>query len=252
MSLLPAACLVAGGCLKQETFDPNVSKPSAIYTSTAKHPAEDGPKRQPKAETCSSYGAAAEQAADGSKDPSAKASAYRQARIAYEQSLSIDAKNRLAMLGIARIASKEGNPQKAVDLFTAALKVYPQDAELWHELGMCWGKQKQFDQAIPCLAKAVTLDPKNPTYSNNYGWTLARAGYYQESFDHFSRTVGEAQANYKLALMSMHLGNPELCRQYVTAALQVDPQFPAAQQLLAQLNGTADAPVKTAAVDAPR
>jgi Tfp pilus assembly protein PilF len=150
------------------------------------------------------------------------------------------------------LLTKEGSHQKAVEQFNVALKVYPQDAELWHELGMCWGRQKQWDQAIPCLAKAVQFDPKNPTYSSNYGWTLARAGHYKESLEFFSQTVGEAQANCNLARMSLHLGNPELSRQFLQAALRVDPQFADAQQLLAQLDGPGDANVQGASFETPR
>jgi tetratricopeptide (TPR) repeat protein len=252
ITLVPVTLLAAAGCLKHETFDPSVQKPSALFTSTeAKKPAE-GPKRQPKAETCAAYGATVEQSADKAKDPASRAQLYKQARVAYQQALDIDAKNRVALLGMARLQTKEGNHQKAAEFFNVALKTYPQDAELWHELGMCWARQKQWDQAIPCLNRAVRFDPGNPTFSNDYGWTLARAGYQRESFEHFCRTVGEAQANYNLARMSMHLGNPELGRQYAEAALRIDPQFEAAQQLLAQLNGTADADVQGASFETPQ
>jgi hypothetical protein len=58
---IPVALLAAAGCT-HETFDPNVKKPSALFTSTeVKKPKDDGPKRQPKAETCTAYGNASEQ-----------------------------------------------------------------------------------------------------------------------------------------------------------------------------------------------
>jgi Tfp pilus assembly protein PilF len=247
------ALLAAAGCLKHETFDPAMKKPSALFTSTeVKKSSEDSPKRQPKAETCTSFAAAAEQAGDNPKDPATRSHSYQQARIAYQQALSVDPKNRFALFGLARVHTKEGNQQKAIEQYNLALKLYPQDAELWHELGMCWGKQKQWDQAIACLSKAVTLEPGNAVYSNNYGWTLARAGYQQESFDHFCRTVGEAQANYNLARMSMHTGNTELGRRYLEQALKVNPQFTDAQELLAQLNGIADPNVQAATLETPK
>lgn len=253
IALVPIAILAAGGCLKHETFDPNTQQPSALFVDKKVKKAQaDGPKRQPQADTCATYGAAAEQTADNAQDPATRPFNYQQARIAYQQALHIDPKNRTALIGIARVLTKEGDHQKGVELFHVALKTYPQDAAIWHELGMCWARQKQWNEAIPCLSKAVTYDPQNPHYSNNYGWTLARAGYHQESYDHFCRTVGEAQANFNLARMSMHLGNPDLSRQYLAAALRIDPQYPAAQQLLAQLDGTPDPNVQPATFETPK
>jgi superkiller protein 3 len=171
--------------------------------------------------------------------------------MAYEQALSIDPKNRTSLIGLARVQSKQGNHPRAVESYRAAVQVNPNDAELWHEFGMCWGRQKQWDQAIPALYKAVSLDPRNAIYSNNYGWTLARAGQFQDSFEHFCRTVGEARAHYNLARMAQHLGQTNLSRQYAEAALRVDPQLAEAQQLLAQLDEAGDPNIRQTVGEAP-
>lgn len=236
--MLPVGTAMAlTGCTKETISSPDKA-PSALFTfRETKKPGQGEPKRQPKhAETCSNAGALLEQGGDVAKDPTSRQQKYHQARLAYEQALTIDSRNRLALLGVARLQSKEGNHQKAVEGFRAALAVYPNDAELWNELGMCWGKQKQWNEALPALHKAVSLDSRNARYSNNYGWALARAGHFPESFEHFCQTVGVARAHYNLARMAQHLGHTDVCKQYLEASLKVDPQFAEAQQLLAHVS----------------
>jgi Tfp pilus assembly protein PilF len=243
----------AAGCTKETIPSPDKA-PSALFTfKETKKSGADGPKRQPKhAEFCSSAGALLEHGGDVAKDVPTRQQKYHQARLAYDQALFIDAKHRLALLGLARLQSKEGNHQRAIEGFKAALAFYPNDAELWHEMGMCWARQKQWKEALPALQKAASLDPRNAAYANNYGWSLARAGYFPESFEHFCRTVGEARAHYNLARMAQHMGYPDVCKQYLEAALKVDPQFPEAQQLLAQLSEAGDPNIRQTSAETPR
>ena len=63
------------------------------------------------------------------------------------------------------------------------------------------------------------------TYARLCGWTLARAGRFDESYKHFSKTVGPAQAHYNVARMMEHLGKPELSKRHLRAALKANPSF---------------------------
>jgi Tfp pilus assembly protein PilF len=232
--LLPM--LFAAGCMKSEVIQPGHPAPAALYTTTKKASEAGNAGRIPRIDTVLSAAHVLEKNGDAARDPADRSMRYQKARMTYEQALSLDPASRAAQAGVARVYSKEGNQAKAIELFKAAIEASPADPELWHDLSMCFARQRQWDESIACMQRAAQINPANLNYSNNYGWLLARAGRYQESFDHFCRTLGEARAHYNLARMADHLGNRELCKQYLEAALRVDPQLPEARQMLASLN----------------
>ncbi len=204
--------------------------------------ANGGRKKDPKPDTCVMWGQNFEQSSQMAQNtPERRKAQLDRAKLAYEQALQKEPKNRDAMLGLATVLDKQGRYDQAVEAYQRGLKKYPHDAEFHHELGMCWARQKRWDPAIASLKKAVELAPDKATYSNLLGHTLARAERYTESFEHFKRTSGEAVAYCNLAMMLNHVGHKNESRQYAEAALQVNPNFPEAQALLAELSGKTNA-----------
>jgi tetratricopeptide (TPR) repeat protein len=175
-----------------------------------------------------------EASADSAAEPAKRQQLLAQAFQAYQQAFALEPTNPRPLVRLAKLYEKMGYPQEAVKPYEEALKLTPDDAALWCEVGMFFGRQKQFDSAVECYHKAASLEPNNSLYSNHVGWGLARAGRFEESFEHFRQTVGEARAHYNLARMSKHLGDQGRCRQHLQAALQIDPHFADAQQLLQQ------------------
>lgn len=197
----------------------------------------EGPKRPPQPMTCVKMAQFFEQIAEGPKvSEPGRRRGYEQARIMYQQALHLDPNCQPAIVGLARLYDKEANYAQALTGYQEAIKHAPSDATLWFQLGMCWGRQKQWESGVECLQKAVSLDSKNETYSNCLGWMMARAGRYGESMDHFRRTLGDARAHYNMALMLQHLGEKEGCRQYLESALRLDPKLAEARDFLAQLD----------------
>ena len=71
-------------------------------------------------------------------------------------------------------------------------------------------------------------------YRIHLGFTLARAGRYDEGYEWLKRSMREAEARYNLAMMMIHNGDKERAREYLQAAMRADPAFVAAKdQLLA-------------------
>ena len=74
----------------------------------------------------------------------------------------------------------------------------------------------------------------------NYGYTLARAGRFEESLHYFSKILSPGDAAYQVALMARHVGDADVCRRYCQQAA-MDPQKSAdAQALMASLNQVSD------------
>jgi Tfp pilus assembly protein PilF len=188
-------------------------------------------KRPPKASTCLSAAQCLEAGGDMAEGPK-RQHQYDQAIAGYKQALEIDPTLSMATIHLARLHEKLGQMPLALGVYEAGLKNNPKDAGLWCELGMFHGRQKRFDKSIECLERAVELEPQNQVYSNNLGWSLARAGRFDQSFEHFAKTLGPARAHYNLALMARHLGDEALCRQHLAAALRLEPQLAEARKML--------------------
>ncbi|HMP03183.1 MAG TPA: tetratricopeptide repeat protein [Gemmatales bacterium] len=160
---------------------------------------------------------------------------WREARKLYEQALELSPNYVPAILGLARLHEKQGSFPLAIEQYLKALDQNPQTGQVWFELGMCYGKTKQWDHAVAALKRACELEPTDSAMATHYGWCLARCEKYEESWTVFRRHVGDALAYYRLALMAKHLGKVELSKQYLTVAIQVEPQCLEAHALLAAL-----------------
>jgi tetratricopeptide (TPR) repeat protein len=233
---------------KVETAKVEAAKAEAPPEGTPITPAANLPRRTPKAATCVAFGNfRANEAANPKLDPVQQQFFRDQARKAYLQALKIDRKCLPAYSGLASLYSAQGDPGKAQETFEKALKVFPKEASLWFELGMCCSRQKQWDPAIEKLRKAARLAPENRHYATTLAFTLARSGKFSDSIDVFTPLVGIAEAHYRVARMAHHMRQEEQCKELLRLALKDKPDLAAAQQLLDQLEGRAPAnPVATA------
>ena len=245
-SLCVALWLVGGlaGCnLTHPTPVVNNSQtllPGQIVEGTVKKEA-DRPKRQPKAETCVAYGNFAASEASAPDQVPLEAQNQREiARKAYQQALSIDPNCLAAYRGLTALYVAMKDYPHAVATYREALKRFPKDASLYYELGMCYGRQKEWQLALQYLKKATEMDQESRPYNNALGYALGRAGHYDESLAVFERLQTEAEAHYNLARMLRHMNQPEQCREHLQVALKKDPQLKEAHALLAEL----DAPPK--------
>jgi tetratricopeptide (TPR) repeat protein len=165
-----------------------------------------------------------------------------EARLSYLKALEADAKYLPAYTGLARLQQTTGDHAGAVETYHKALDIEPRDAGLWFELGMCHCRQKDWPGALENLGKAVELDPANRQYLTVCGYTLARAGKWEEALAMLTRVNGEARAHYDLARMLRHTNQPAKARAHAQAALTWDPNFREAQALLDELDGKAPRP----------
>jgi tetratricopeptide (TPR) repeat protein len=227
------------GCRPDRTQQVNPEPPLAAKVKQE----SDGPKQKPKASTCVALGDCYQQEADCPERPQFQQERLRdQARRAYQQALEIEPNDVAAGRALAGLYEKMDEHDKAVATYRKTLKAHAKDPSLWHELGLCLAKHKEWEPALECLQTAAKLDPENRQYTNAYAYALARAGRMQESYVCFQRTVGEAKAHYNLARMLHHMNQDDLCRQHLQQALSADPDLMPAREMLAQLDtGTAPA-----------
>jgi tetratricopeptide (TPR) repeat protein len=161
------------------------------------------------------------------------------ARLAYLKAIEIDPKFLPAYLALGRLLQGCDDHAGAVAVFERALQINGQNAALWHELGMCQCRAKNWSTAIDSLRKACLLDANNRGYATALGYALARAGRFDESYAALRRLNGEAKAHYDLARMLRHLGQIQLAWTHAVEASQKDPRLPGVRALMDELCGKA-------------
>jgi tetratricopeptide (TPR) repeat protein len=237
------------GCLKTE---PMTAEEMLKYPRPNTESFQSDPKdvRQPKPETCLEAGKMYESLASSANNVAQKRDFAWRGKQAYQQALRLRPGWPAATMGLARIEEQEGNIQQATAYFQQTLQQVTgkdlSDAQACHEAGLYFARQKQFDASMMAMQKAVQIDPSNRTYAMNYGFTLARAGRFDEGYAYFSRIMNPSEAAFQVAQMAKHVGDSQRCRQFTSFALQQNPSNKDAQELLARLDQAVTAGVEQA------
>lgn len=225
------------GCMRSETgaLVPRNPPPPEVVTRPAEKLEKTTKPGKPHPETLVAMGnSRMEIALDPKRDVDHKQWAQLAARD-YQSALDLDPKYLPAHLGLAKALELSGDPDKAFAVYKKALKVAPKESGLWYELGMAQARAKNFPAALEALASAARLAPENPAVIKAYGFTLARAGRFDEGLTWLMKAMNESDAHLNLARMAQHLGQGELCSRHLQLAVQLNPQNEAALEYLTSL-----------------
>jgi tetratricopeptide (TPR) repeat protein len=227
--------LLLSGCTTAQTTKPSTDAGPTVSAQTSWWP-WSSKKRVPKAETCVACAEMRLNTASNKDLTSAQVGQLRdEARRAYQQALKVDEKCLPAYLGLAKLYQDMDQPDRALETYQHGVKVLPKQAKLWYAMGMFQARYQHWDEAVAGMKKATELDPENFMYVNNYGFTLARAGRFDESYRYFAKTIGEAKAHYNVACVLHHVNRDDECRDHLRQALMAKPNLEPAQLLLAEL-----------------
>jgi tetratricopeptide (TPR) repeat protein len=165
------------------------------------------------------------------------------AREFYQQALARDPKNVDALLGLGQMYHISGETAGVQEVERRLKAEHPKDAKVWAWMAVRQGQAKQWDAAIASYHTAAKLDPDNRVYRTHLGFTLARAGRYEEGYHWLKTSMKEAEARFNLAQMQIHNGHVDVARQELARALHADPGFKAAHdQLMALAQDAAQSP----------
>jgi Flp pilus assembly protein TadD len=194
-------------------------------------------KQQPKATTYVALGQCQEtNSSDPHVAPLQQEKLRDDAKRAYQKALELDPHCLEAHMALASWYARQEDYDRAIAAYQNAAKLNPKSPALYYEQGVIYCQRKDFNNALMCLGKAHELDPEDKHLASQYGLCLARAGRPQDAVTVLCRVMNKADANYSVARMMEHVQQPDLCRQYLAAALQERPTHLGAQQLLVQLN----------------
>ena len=133
---------------------------------------------------------------------------------------------------LAVVSDRQRKHIEAQQLYTQALRLKPNDAEILNNLGYCFYLQGQLEKAESALLKAAGTAPANPRIHNNLGLVYGHMGRHEESLAQFRHTGHEADAQYNLAFVLASKGNVEAAKQCFHTALVVQPNHLKARKAL--------------------
>ena len=139
----------------------------------------------------------------------------------------------------ANRAFEAGDHDAAVRLFEQMVKVRPESAELWHNLGQAYQGASKLVRAADAFDKAAALDPTFALPLNGLGmlsrlagnWSLAEE-YYRQALD---RQSIFPEVYFNLGVLYQEKGDHERARWHYENALRQRPGYGKAQNNLAVL-----------------
>lgn len=118
----------------------------------------------------------------------------------------------------------------AVKDFEVAVKMRPDNAENYINLGSVYARMKNYKKAEELYLKGLKLDPKNDGLMNNLGFMFLRAKNYQKALEWFDKTI---KTNPKMEFAygnrgyaKLMLGQVEEAKKDIDIAILIGPKNP--------------------------
>jgi Flp pilus assembly protein TadD len=151
-----------------------------------------------------------------------------------ERAVLLDASAWRAQNGLGLIEDRKGNHDRAISLYSAALDVEPNVAEILNNRGYSRMLAGQLFAAESDLRQSAALGYRKAWI--NLGVLLARSGQYGQAVDAFRKVLDEPESLNKAAEIAMSNRDYNIAENLLEKAIKESPvYFPDAEENLAQL-----------------
>lgn len=164
---------------------------------------------------------------------------FPKAEEAYNKALDVEPNNMAAILGSARLATRQKNSAKAIEMYQRAEKVDSKNTAIYTELAQVYSDQNNSAQAKEQLQKAVNLEPDNRSHRQKLAGILVDQGQATQALQEMQAVETPAMANYQMAYLYASRKNVPVAQQYLQTALQIDPSLKPARDLMGTLQNSA-------------
>ena len=162
---------------------------------------------------------------------------YAKALDSYSKALEADPKSISAMLSMARLYDRQNESEKSISFYNKAIEIAPNSGASYAELGAVYVKAGNLNAAKDQLQKAVNLEPKNANHRSAMAGVLLDMGNTEGALSELTQVHSPAMANYQMAYLHFSRKNVPATQQYLTNALQIDPNLKPARDLMASMGG---------------
>lgn len=157
------------------------------------------------------------------------------ARQRFQDALRKEPHNKAALLGLAKLYTWANDRNRAIATYQEAVQFYPKDAEVVFALMRTQVRFEDWAGAGKACEMALALDPENRTYRKAYGYVLARAERWEESFEELLKVMTESEARTFTGMILLNTGKVSEGQRQLQLALAKDPQNAIAKQMLGDL-----------------
>ena len=185
---------------------------------------------------------------EGSKDPKPNAAthfaagqlaesqgAVGQAIVQYKHAVAADPKHLPSLYRLAMLYTQAEAYPEAIGVWKGFVKVTPNDATAWSNLGYCYELAGQPTEAEAAYKQGIAKDPKSGPCRVNYGLMLARTGREEESKGQLGAVLTPARVCYNLASVYEQQGKKGEAKLNYERALELDAELGEARERLAKL-----------------
>ena len=138
-----------------------------------------------------------------------------------------------------------GAPEDALEAFTAAARIDPEDASSLSQLGVLFlERNTDLDVALSLIRTSVELDPSNVLFRRRLGRVYQAMGRFKEAERELHQVLdlgdNSREVFFDLGQVSLKLDKIHQARDYLKQALVLDPEYTPAAEALARI--TEDSP----------
>lgn len=166
----------------------------------------------------------------------------RQAEAAYRRSLTLDQNFGPAYLNLADYLRQQGRESESRGVLDQGLSRQPEDASLWHALGLLQVRSRDPQAALESLRKAAGFAPDVARYAYVYGVALNSQGDSEKAVSVLTEAHERHPADMDIlrALVSIEndRGNIEQARFWAREVLSINPADQPARQFLQSIGET--------------
>ncbi|MGV8899218.1 MAG: type IV pilus biogenesis/stability protein PilW [Burkholderiaceae bacterium] len=124
---------------------------------------------------------------------------------------------------------QQGQLEVALNEIKQALATDPNFAEAYSMRALIYMDMDQMPLAEENFMRAIKLDPKNPDFSNNYGWLLCQTGRENRSISYFEAALksrsyqSPVKALHNAGVCSLKLKEQNAAEKYFIQAFKIEP-----------------------------
>lgn len=153
-----------------------------------------------------------------------------------EQGIANDPRNVGLLMASGTLHQQKGEAEAARAAYEKSVELEPENALALNNLAYILAVRfSDYEKALRLARRAKELDPDNPRVADTLGWVLYLNGNAEWSLGYLRESASKIPDNpevqYHLGMALQKLGNPKPAREALKRALQLDPDFPAADEI---------------------
>lgn len=135
-----------------------------------------------------------------------------------------------------RLSQHPSTVDQSAAAFEEAIRLHPEYAEAYFELGTMYYRWSHFHKAIEPLKKAIELEPHQPAAYGNLGMNYNLAGMYPDAEEILRKLIeivpDHASGHYELGFALLQQGRPEEAVEHFRKTVKLHPQHAMAYYFL--------------------